>query len=209
MQFSPDGQWFWDGAQWRAAYSPDLRWRWDGNQWVPAPSQLSLYLLTAWTRRLHLIVLGLGAFGILLSVISLPTVLLPLMQQSMDQTLRTQAQEFGVDPSRLQVVMQTMLYTTLFFGAALGVGLAVLTVVSGVRVRRWHHWMVTIIYLFALISLIQDIGYVVGLPPIPPPIPVLVTTMLLGLGEGVLSVWLIMLHRQYGTWARTHLLLQP
>jgi hypothetical protein len=34
--FSPDGLWWWDGAQWRSALSPDRRWRWDGRAWVPA-----------------------------------------------------------------------------------------------------------------------------------------------------------------------------
>jgi hypothetical protein len=34
--FSPDGLWWWDGAQWRPAISPDGRWRWDGRTWVPA-----------------------------------------------------------------------------------------------------------------------------------------------------------------------------
>jgi hypothetical protein len=35
-QFSPDGTWWWDGAQWRPAISPDGRWRWDGRAWVAA-----------------------------------------------------------------------------------------------------------------------------------------------------------------------------
>jgi hypothetical protein len=33
--FSPDGFWWWDGAQWRSAISPDGRWRWNGQAWVP------------------------------------------------------------------------------------------------------------------------------------------------------------------------------
>jgi hypothetical protein len=33
---SPDGYFFWDGAQWAAAISPDGFWRWDGAAWVPA-----------------------------------------------------------------------------------------------------------------------------------------------------------------------------
>ena len=33
---SPDGFWWWDGAQWRSTMSPDGRWRWDGRAWVPA-----------------------------------------------------------------------------------------------------------------------------------------------------------------------------
>jgi len=36
-QFSPDGQWWWDGSKWQAAISPDGRWRWDGRAWVPWP----------------------------------------------------------------------------------------------------------------------------------------------------------------------------
>ena len=33
---SPDGYFFWDGAQWNAVVSPDGLWRWDGAAWVPA-----------------------------------------------------------------------------------------------------------------------------------------------------------------------------
>jgi hypothetical protein len=33
--FSPDGLWWWDGAQWRSAISPDGRWRWNGQAWEP------------------------------------------------------------------------------------------------------------------------------------------------------------------------------
>ena len=33
--FSPDGFWWWDGAQWRPAISPDRLWRWNGQAWEP------------------------------------------------------------------------------------------------------------------------------------------------------------------------------
>ena len=32
---SPDGYFFWDGAQWRSAVSSDGFWRWDGAAWTP------------------------------------------------------------------------------------------------------------------------------------------------------------------------------
>lgn len=35
-RFSPDGFWWWDGAQWRQALSQDRLWRWNGQAWVPA-----------------------------------------------------------------------------------------------------------------------------------------------------------------------------
>ena len=34
-RFSPDGFWWWDGAEWRPAISPDRLWRWNGQAWVP------------------------------------------------------------------------------------------------------------------------------------------------------------------------------
>jgi hypothetical protein len=34
-QFSADGRFWWDGAQWQPAVSPDGRWRWNGIQWIP------------------------------------------------------------------------------------------------------------------------------------------------------------------------------
>ncbi|HEX6348402.1 MAG TPA: DUF4328 domain-containing protein [Candidatus Dormibacteraeota bacterium] len=42
-QFSPDGLWYWDGAQWRQAISPDGHWRWNGTAWQPAaaPPQIA------------------------------------------------------------------------------------------------------------------------------------------------------------------------
>ncbi len=30
---SPDGKWYWDGAQWQKV-SDDGRWRWDGTRWI-------------------------------------------------------------------------------------------------------------------------------------------------------------------------------
>ena len=34
-RFSPDGNWFWTGTEWRSALSQDRLWRWNGYQWVP------------------------------------------------------------------------------------------------------------------------------------------------------------------------------
>jgi hypothetical protein len=32
---SPDGNWWWDGSQWKSTVSHDGFWRWDGRQWIP------------------------------------------------------------------------------------------------------------------------------------------------------------------------------
>jgi Flp pilus assembly pilin Flp len=68
--FSPDGQWWWDGAQWRPAVSPDGRWRWDGRSWVPAqPAQ-------GGSRTGVAILIVVLAFGGVLFLVSLFTVLI-------------------------------------------------------------------------------------------------------------------------------------
>ena len=36
---SPDGQWWWDGTQWRTAVSDDGRWRWTGTAWTPTEAR--------------------------------------------------------------------------------------------------------------------------------------------------------------------------
>lgn len=46
---SPDGNFYWDGAQWISALSPDGHWRWNGAEWVPresvsGPSTLHPYI---------------------------------------------------------------------------------------------------------------------------------------------------------------------
>jgi hypothetical protein len=33
VQLSNDGNWLWDGQQWRSAISEDGLWRWDGREW--------------------------------------------------------------------------------------------------------------------------------------------------------------------------------
>jgi hypothetical protein len=35
-QFSSDGNWWWDGAQWMSTLSPDGHFRWNGTAWVAA-----------------------------------------------------------------------------------------------------------------------------------------------------------------------------
>jgi hypothetical protein len=33
--FSDDGNWWWDGREWRPAISDDGHWRWNGTRWIP------------------------------------------------------------------------------------------------------------------------------------------------------------------------------
>ena len=69
--FSPDGLWWWDGAQWRPAISDDRRWRWDGRAWVPAQAQPQ-----RGSRAGLAVLITVLAFGGVLFLVSAVTVLI-------------------------------------------------------------------------------------------------------------------------------------
>jgi len=41
-RLSPDGLWYWDGAQWQPLFSPDGSHRWNGAAWVPVTAPAAL-----------------------------------------------------------------------------------------------------------------------------------------------------------------------
>jgi hypothetical protein len=43
VQFSDDGEWWWDGQTWQLAYSEDRQWRWLGEGWEPVDPARSRY----------------------------------------------------------------------------------------------------------------------------------------------------------------------
>ena len=93
--FSPDGLWWWDGAQWRPAVSADGRWRWDGRAWVPAPAQAP-----KGGGRTTAIVIAVLAFGGILFLVSLFTVLiLYTMGNQISNVFSNVAAALGSTPS--------------------------------------------------------------------------------------------------------------
>lgn len=122
MQLSPDGEWFWDGTEWRVAYSPDRRWRWDGRSWVPTwpqPPQRWRFEPTEWTRRLQVTVIALLAVGILTGIAAFPAIVLPALQQSMERSIAIQSANPSVDPEQMRSLMNSVLYVTLGFALLL------------------------------------------------------------------------------------------
>jgi hypothetical protein len=205
VQFSSDGEWFWDDAQWRPAYSPDRRWRWDGRQWVPAgpPSvQRWRYEPTEWTRRLQVIVIALVAFGLVVSIAAFPTVLLPAMQESMDRSIAAQPTSSSVDPAQLRSMMNSIVSVTLGIGAVLVAASLAIIVIGTVRLWRWVYWFLVVGYLIALLSIPQNILYAFGFGTISLPAWWLLASIPFALAEAALGLWMIVLYRRYGTWAR-------
>jgi hypothetical protein len=205
VQFSPDGEWYWDDAQWRPAYSPDRRWRWDGRQWVPAgppPVQQWRYEPTQWTRPLQVIVIALVTFGIIVLVASLPTVLLPAMQQNMDRSIAAQPTSSNVDPAQLRSMMNSVASVTLGFVALLVAASLTIIVIGTVRLWRWVYWYLVAGNLLALVSIVQNTMYAFGLGTTSLPTWWFLASIPFALAEGALGLWMIVLYRRYGTWAR-------
>jgi hypothetical protein len=208
VQRSPDGEWYWDGAQWRAAFSPDRRWRWDGQSWVPAvPQQVQRwrYEPTEWTRRLQLIVIGVTVLGILVALIGFPTVLMPAVQQSVDRSLALQSANSGVDPQQVRSITTSMINLTLWFSAVLGLAVAAIFVIGSLRLWQWVYWLAIVVYLLALLALPQYLLGALGVDTTGLVLPGWwwVFGSVLALAEGALGIWMIVLARRSGgAWAR-------
>jgi hypothetical protein len=167
----------------------------------PPPGGPWRYEPTEWTRRLQVILLALLAFGVLFAIVVLPTVLLPLMQQSMDRSLALQAANSNVDTEQLRF-MRTTLYTSLGIGAVGGVVLVVIVAVGIVKLWRWVYWYLVVSFLFAVLGIPQNVANAVGSGPVSILAWWLLASIPLALAEAALGVWMIVLYRRYGTWAR-------
>src|SRR5689334_20644895 len=72
--FSPDGLWWWDGAEWKPAISPDGRWRWNGASWVAAQAAQAPRRGGATTA----VIITIAAFGGVLVLVALVTIVVLL-----------------------------------------------------------------------------------------------------------------------------------
>jgi len=73
--FSPDGRWWWDGAQWKPALSPDGLWRWNGRGWEPARP---MALPRGGGGGAAAVIITIAAFGGVLVLVSIFTVVILL-----------------------------------------------------------------------------------------------------------------------------------
>lgn len=205
MQLSPDGEWFWDGSGWHPAYSPDRRWRWDGSRWLPVgppQAQRWRYEPTEWTRRVQLIVLAVLVAGGAVGLLILPTVVLPLMQHSLDASLATMPADPNVDPQSFRNTMSAIFATSVVLGGVLGVVILAVLVAGIVKMWRWVYWYLVVSFLIAPLGILQDVAYALTPGMISMPGWLLLYLVPVALIELALGIWMIVLYRRYGTWAR-------
>ncbi|HEY3084853.1 MAG TPA: hypothetical protein VGK28_05285 [Candidatus Dormibacteraeota bacterium] len=96
--FSPDGFWWWDGAQWRSAVSPDRRWRWNGQAWVPLrPLAPPARGGGAATAAILVTVLAFGGVIVLVAILTL--VILLTMGNQLSNVFSNVVAALGATPS--------------------------------------------------------------------------------------------------------------
>jgi len=160
------------------------------------------YEPTEWTRRLQVILLTLMIVGGLVSLAILPTVVLPTMQRSLDATMATMPANPNVGASSFRSTMSATYTTFLVFGGVLVVVFLAVILAGIVRLWRWVYWYLAVSFLITPLSVLQSVTYMLGSGPISIPGWTLLYSVPLALVEAALGIWMIVLYRRYGTWAR-------
>ena len=180
-------------------YSPDGRWWWNGAQWVPVqPAQAyrTRYEETPWTRKLQLAVIALLALGLVGGAITVPLVLGPILGNTAFND-----PAFNSDPQAAQF-FRNVITASIAVGVILTVASLGVIVVGVIRLWRWVYWYVMINYFLAILSLPGNLTYVFGNAPIRLPAWILLVQLPLSLAELALAIWMVIALRRYGPWAR-------
>jgi hypothetical protein len=200
VQFSSDGEWVWDGTQWRPVYSADRRWRWDGARWLPTappPTQQWRYEPTEWTRRLQLILAAFAIVGWVVGIELINAFVLPTTQRMIDASLAASPPDPNFDAEAFRSTMTA----SYMFASVVGAAFLAVVVIGIVRLWRWVYWYLAVTFLIALLGPLQDAAmYWSG--PISGPGWLLLLSVPFAVAETAFGIWMIMLYRRYGTWAR-------
>jgi hypothetical protein len=179
-------------------YSPDGRWWWNGAEWVPAPTWRTRYETTPWTRKLQVAILAVQAVGILFAAVTSPALYSSML--SPDAIFKN-SPTLANDPQTSEFFRQFFL-ATIVAGVVLSLVVLVVIVIGVLKLWRWIYWYLMISYAFALLSIPLNISYVFGNGPVHYPSWILFGSIPLALAEGAIAVWMVIALRRYGTWAR-------
>ena len=205
MPHSADGDWFWNGREWIAARSPDRAWWWNGTGWVPAGPAVPVrfeYRATPWTRRLQVMIVALTALGLVVVAITFPTLANQVLAQSIDRAVSSQPGATPADAAQLRQVMASTINATFAFALVFSSGLYAALLVGVWKLWRWVFWYFVVVGFLAVLAIPQDIVYALGIGPYRLPPAFVVPSALQALAWLALSIWMVVLYRRYGTWAR-------
>lgn len=177
-------------------YSPDGRWWWNGAEWTPAPTWRTRYETTPWTRKLQIAVLALQVVALIFALASYPTIYDVAINGPMASNPALTSNPQTADFFRqflLVVLVFTAVWTLVFL---------IVMVVGVLRLWRWIYWYLMITYGIAVIAIPANIISAVGNSPIKYPTWYYEVSTLLVIVEIALCVWMVIALRRYGAWAR-------
>jgi hypothetical protein len=177
-------------------YSPDGRWWWNGAEWTPAPQWRTRYEKTPWTRKLQVAVLSLQAVALLFAAATYPTI-----YNLVANNMLAGSPSLAGDPQTAEFFRQFLLVIVGFTVVISLIVLAVL-VVGVLRLWRWLYWYLMISYGISLLAVPANLVSALGNSPLRYPDWYYVLSTLLVLVEAALAVWMVIAYRRYGNWAR-------
>ena len=164
------------------------------------------YEPTEWTRPLQVMLLVMLIVGGVIGVGLVPAFLLPTMQRTVDATLATMPPNSSVDPVAFRDTMNSIFITSLVLGGVVGVAALGVIIVGIVRLWRWVYWYLVVSFLIAPLGVLQNVAtYLFDSGPIQIPGWLLLYSVPFAAIETALGIWMIVLYRQSGTWARRRL----
>jgi hypothetical protein len=173
-------------------YSPDGRWWWDGAQWIPAPSWRTVYVDTPWTRKLQVAILALQAVALLFGLATIPAITSSIFNSNAGLAGDPQVADF----------YRQFLNATLVFAAVFSLVVLAVLVIGVLKLWRWIYWYLMVGYGFAALSLPVNLFNAYGPGTIKLPGWYFFGAIPLLLAEVAMFVWMVLALRRYGTWAR-------
>jgi hypothetical protein len=168
-RISPDGMYYWDGAQWVSTLAHDGRSRWNGTSWVPTGAVYGMTAYqapgrvmrepTSWTRPLQLAVAGWYSLQGLYAL-TLPFWMSGPMTQAMNQSIQQSIQRqqrldptVSPPPADFLNTMTSVMSGALWVVAVIGLAIAVVVVVGALNRWTWTYYAVLVLLGLGAISL--------------------------------------------------------
>lgn len=221
-RFSPDGLYYWDGAQWVSTLSHDGRTRWNGTQWVPVQTTGSSGYAaytgyvpdaparqpTSWTRPLQYAFIAYYAITAVYAM-TLPFTMGPAMTQAINQSIQQQS-TYATPPPGLSDMMGAMFTFVFGFAALVGLAIAVVGIIAALRRWVWAYYAILVLFGLGVLSILGNaVELAVGsaLPSayggVSFPSWIYVSGILIGLANVGLFVWMLVALLKRGPWGMT------
>lgn len=217
-RLSPDGLYYWDGAQWVSTISHDGRSRWDGQRWVPlqgvgyapAAGHRTSRRPTSWTRPLQYVIAAYYALAGLYAV-TLPFTMGGVVTQVVNQSIQHQQSlypQVSPPPAGFADTLSTMFAFMLGFVALFSFAIAVVAIIAALKRWVWAYYVIMVLLGLGILGVVADVAQLVAsstFSNIYAGFSLPVWIYLVGIAAGLLNVglfvWMLVAIVRYGPWA--------